>query len=692
MSINFTIKTKLVMTLSIPLLIMTVFFLYSLIQTESYVLEKEKENIHAQLSNIVDDKLKGQIDTLTYAIGGYYEDTKIENIKKSLAREMTEFKKAIQSIYDNSSSDTEAELKIYAFLHEYRWDDGRYIFAYNATTFIAKAYGSDLTQIGKNGYDKKGANGKLFVRDVVKSARANPIGFSRYAFLNPTNHKKEDKITASFYFEPLDLVVASGEYISTLKKNNIEAAIHAVATAKYGKNGYFWIQDKNGTVIAHPKTEIIGTQIKNTKEVAESIKGKKDTHILTPFENPTTHEIEKKITYARQIFPEWGWTIATGAYESEITAAQKQLTDSTENIFSAEVSSMIISSVILIVVSIFIVIWIIIKITNELLILKERIDTLSTGEADLTSRLAITNNDELGDISHSVNNFIKYLQSMMLDISKASTHITKSTEQLNEQSTEVNQALITHASETEQVVCAITEMGSTSESVSQHATETSLNTQKANDEAILSKQIVNEAANSVIALVDEVDSASKNINTMNDNTQQIVTALSVIGDIADQTNLLALNAAIEAARAGEQGRGFAVVADEVRSLAARTQTSTAEINVILTTLTNDTANAVASMDVTKESCQRTADNTARVTDSLDSLTNFIVQINDLNTQIATASEEQNCVTEEVSRNMININKMVQSLTKSGQESLDSTKDLASANAQLDELVRKFKLE
>jgi len=692
MSINFTIKTKLVMTLSIPLLIMTVFFLYSLIQTESYVLEKEKENIHAQLSNIVDDKLKGQIDTLTYAIGGYYEDTKIENIKKSLAREMTEFKKAIQSIYDNSSSDTEAELKIYAFLHEYRWDDGRYIFAYNATTFIAKAYGSDLTQIGKNGYDKKGANGKLFVRDVVKSARANPIGFSRYAFLNPTNHKKEDKITASFYFEPLDLVVASGEYISTLKKNNIEAAIHAVATAKYGKNGYFWIQDKNGTVIAHPKTEIIGTQIKNTKEVAESIKGKKDTHILTPFENPTTHEIEKKITYARQIFPEWDWTIATGAYESEITAAQKQLTDSTENIFSAEVSSMIISSVILIVVSIFIVIWIIIKITNELLILKERIDTLSTGEADLTSRLAITNNDELGDISHSVNNFIKYLQSMMLDISKASTHITKSTEQLNEQSTEVNQALITHASETEQVVCAITEMGSTSESVSQHATETSLNTQKANDEAILSKQIVNEAANSVIALVDEVDSASENINTMNDNTQQIVTALSVIGDIADQTNLLALNAAIEAARAGEQGRGFAVVADEVRSLAARTQTSTAEINVILTTLTNDTANAVASMDVTKESCQRTADNTARVTDSLDSLTNFIVQINDLNTQIATASEEQNCVTEEVSRNMININKMVQSLTKSGQESLDSTKNLASANAQLDELVRKFKLE
>jgi len=671
---------------------MTVFFLYSLLQTESYVLEKEEKNIHVQLTKIVDNKLKAQIDTLTYAITGYYDDTKIENIQKNLAKEMTEFKKTIQKIYVRSASDAEAELKIYAFLNQYQWNDGRYIFAYNATSYIAKAYGSDESQIGKNGYDKKGANGKFFVRDVIKAAKSNVIGFSQYAFLNPVNHKKEDKITASFYFKPLDLVVASGEYISTLRKNNIAAALQGISSAKYGDNGYFWVQDQNGTIIAHPKPEIIGTQIKNTKEIAESIKGKKDTHISTAFENPTTHQLEKKITYARQIFPEWGWIIATGAYDSEITAVQKQLTDSTADIFSEEVSSMIISSILLIIISFVVVTWIIIKITNELLILKERIDTLSTGEADLTSRLAITSHDELGDISNSVNNFIKYLQSMMLDISQASIHITKSTEQLNEQSTEVNQALITHASETEQVVCAITEMSSTSESVSQHATETSLNTQKANDEALLSKTIVNEAANSVISLVDEVDSASQNINTMNNNTQEIVKALSVIGDIADQTNLLALNAAIEAARAGEQGRGFAVVADEVRSLAARTQTSTAEINVILTTLTNDAANAVTSMDVTKESCQRTAENTARVTDSLDNLTNFIVQINDLNTQIATASEEQNCVTEEVSRNMININKMVQSLTKSGQESLDSTQNLASANSQLDSLVSKFKLK
>lgn len=463
-------------------------------------------------------------------------------------------------------------------------------------------------------------------------------------------------------------------------------------TAKYGENGYFWIQDNNGKIIAHPKKDIIGTIVPSTKQIAESIKGKTEATVKIAYENPLTKESENKIAYTRKIFPEWGWTIATGVYESDIIAVQNSLTEVTETIFDEQVSSVSTTAVVLILLSFVIVIWIISAIVKGLLALKQRIDTLSTGEADLTSRLEITSDDELGDISHSVNNFIIFLQTMMIDISQASKHITTNTDQLNAQSSLVNQALMTHANETDQVVSAITEMSSTSETVAQSVAQTSMNTQKANDEAILSKSIVNEAANSVISLVDEVDSAATSINTMSDNTKQIIKVLSVIGEIADQTNLLALNAAIEAARAGEQGRGFAVVADEVRSLAARTQASTAEINAILSTLRNDAENAVTAMNVTRSSCQRTAENTARVTDSLDNLTNFIIEINDLSTQIATASEEQSSVSEEVSRNMNNISQTVQALTKSGQDTVDSTQNLASANAQLDSLVNKFKLQ
>ena len=692
MAIKFTIKAKLITTLCVPLLIMASFFIYSLIKTENVVLEKEKENIQAQLAEMLDQNLRGQVDTIAFAISDYYESSKIENIKKNLATEMSDFKTTVTKIYENSTSYREAEMSVYAFLQQHRWNNGRYFFAYDATSFINKAYGSDVTQIEDNGYDKVDANGKFFVRDVVAAAQKEDIGFSEYSFLNPTTETIEDKITASFYFKPLNLVIASGEYVSTLRKDNIEAAINAVTVAKYGLNGYFWIQDEEGTFIAHPKTELIGTKIDNTKLIAKHIQGKQESTVDIVYENPVTKKSENKIAYSRKIFPEWGWILSTGAYENDIIAVQDNLTDATQLIFDDQVASMITSSAVLIIVSLILIIWIITAIVKNLYTLKQRIDTLSTGEADLTSRLTITNDDELGDISHSVNNFIMYLQSMMLDISQASAHITTSTEQLNQQSMQANSALIAHASETEQVVSAITEMSSTSETVAQNAADTAFNTQQANDEAILSKTIVSEASNSVLALVDEVDSASASINTMSNNTQEIIKALSVIGDIADQTNLLALNAAIEAARAGEQGRGFSVVADEVRSLAARTQTSTAEINQILNTLSSDATNAVSTMDATRTSCQLAAENTARVTDSLDNMTNFIIQINDLSTQIATASEEQSSVTEEVSRNMTNINEMVQELTKNGQATVDSTQTLASANTQLDALVKKFKLQ
>jgi len=511
--IKFTIKTKLVTTLCVPLIIMAAFFLYSLIETENYVLEKEKENVSLQLGKVLDQELKGQVDTLSFAIADYYEQSKIQNIEKSLTKEMLEFRTMIEGIYKNSHSEIEAEINIYAFLNNYRWNGGRYLFAYNASSYVSVAYGSDSNSIGKSGFNNVSPDGKYYVQGIITAAKKDDIGFSQYTYLNPNTNIIEDKITASFYFKPLNIVIASGEYISTLRMNNIKNALHAVTIAKYGENGYFWIQDKNGKIIAHPKKEIVGTVVDSSKLVANSIKGQTETSVKIIFENPVTKEYENKIAYARNIFPDWGWTIVTGAYESDIIAVQESLTGVTENIFNEQVYSVLTTSAILIILSFVIVIWIISAIVKSLLALKERIDTLSTGEADLTSRIAIVYDDELGDISRSVNNFIIYLQSMMLDISQASVHITKSTEQLNDQSIKVNSALLTHASETDQVVSAITEMSSTSETVAQNAADTSINTQKANDEAILSKAIVTEASNSVIALVDEVDSASTSINT-----------------------------------------------------------------------------------------------------------------------------------------------------------------------------------
>lgn len=331
------------------------------------------------------------------------------------------------------------------------------------------------------------------------------------------------------------------------------------------------------------------------------------------------------------------------------------------------------------------------KLYQPIIALKSTIQDLAQGNGDLTQRLEVTSKDDLGLIAEGVNTFIANLQTIMIDISQSTTHISTGIEQLRSQTEHNNTVLIDHASETDQVVVAVTEMSSTADSVAQSAAQSATYTQKSTDEAHQSKNVVEGAVRGVADLVNEVEAMALNIQTMNEDTHKISSVLSVIGEIADQTNLLALNAAIEAARAGEQGRGFAVVADEVRTLAARTQQSTSEINEMLTRLRGGADTVVRAMDITKASCQQTADTTASVNDSLDSMTNSVMQINDLGIQIATAAEEQSSVTEEINRNMTMIQNMVSQLTENGEKTMDSTHTLASSNEQLVAIVAQFKL-
>ncbi len=315
------------------------------------------------------------------------------------------------------------------------------------------------------------------------------------------------------------------------------------------------------------------------------------------------------------------------------------------------------------------------QLMKRLTVLKINIDSLSAGDADLTKRIDIKGEDEVDQVGRSVNGFIGYLQKMMIDVSDATTQIQSEIAQLKQLSRSTNEALSRHASETDQAVTAINEMSSTAESVAQSASDTATFTQTANHNAVSSKLVVDDASTSVRSLVSEVESATAKVQAMQADAQRINDVLGVIGDIAGQTNLLALNAAIEAARAGEQGRGFAVVADEVRALAARTQQSTSEINETLQRLKDAVGSAVQAMEQTKASCQATADKTAQVTVGLDEMTSSVVHINDLSTQIATAAEEQSAVAEEINRNMVAVRHVVDELVESGVSVDRSTESL-----------------
>ncbi len=324
--------------------------------------------------------------------------------------------------------------------------------------------------------------------------------------------------------------------------------------------------------------------------------------------------------------------------------------------------------------------------------LKERVQDLAEGEGDLTQRLEVRSDDDLGKISNGINTVVSSLQTMMLEVRQVTGELAHGVDVLKTQAEENEAILASHMSETDQVATAMEELNATAETVASSAAEAAQYTREANQTGEQSKVIVAQAQSSVISLVEEVEVTAGNIQSMSDETHSINSILKVIGEIADQTNLLALNAAIEAARAGAQGRGFAVVAEEVRALAGRTQQSTAEIEKALEVLLQGSSRVVTAMAGTKKTCEETASGAQEVSGSLETMSSFVSDINDLSSQIATAAEEQSSVSQEISRNMTAIREMVLKLADSGNQTLDEANSLAAVNTQLLGIVSRFKLD
>ena len=315
---------------------------------------------------------------------------------------------------------------------------------------------------------------------------------------------------------------------------------------------------------------------------------------------------------------------------------------------------------------------------------------ISTGSGDLSVRLAVKSNDEIGEIANGFNSFVEKIQLTIVKLAETATRLADAVDRVSSMSSRSSQNFSRQQLETQQVATAINEMAATVTEVASSAANAASSANDAQSATNEGQRVVNSAVSAINKLAADVENAEGVIQTVEKESIEIGTVLDVIRGIAEQTNLLALNAAIEAARAGEQGRGFAVVADEVRTLASRTQQSTEEIQSMIERLQNSSQSAVAVMGQGREQAKTGVTQINEAGQSLQRITAAVNAISDMNTHIASAAEEQSSVAEEVNRNVVNINHLTEENVSTFEEIVRAGNDMEMLSSELRVLVDQFK--
>ncbi len=690
-----SIKLKLQLIIIFTILLVTV---VTILESISSIKSTSEQNIQKYKKEAYKNKeieLKNYVSVAIKSIDSFYQRTSQEKIKSEVQNDLklqTDFLFSIltQEYEKNKSKLSKNQLSehIKNLVASVRYAEDGY-FWINDTTPKMIMHPMKPTLDGKDLSKLKDPNGVSLFNEMVKVIQEKGEGVVEYSWAKPGFDKAQPKVSYVKLFKPFNWVIGTGAYVSDVTKKIQQEALRTVSDMRFGESGYFWINDTTPKMIMHPTNPSLnGKDLSKLKdpngvylfnEMAKVIQEKGKGIVEYSWAKPGHEEPQQKMSYV-EIFKPWGWIIGTGEYIDNIEAKIIEMRKVAADEVVASTSKMIMASLVIAFILIFISSFIanktIIKPINDILYVTS---DLAEGEGDLTKRININSDDEIKKIAQFMNQFIEKVQASIKIVKSVSIENSSIAHELSVSSVQVG----TNVEKSVQIIQDATEK--TTLIIEELMTSIQAATQS-KDEIVEANVILNKVRDEVIDLTRKVQLSAENetelainIDALSKDAEQVKVVLEVISDIADQTNLLALNAAIEAARAGEHGRGFAVVADEVRKLAERTQKSLVEINNTINIIVQSISSATTQMNHNSKDMNALANISSEVENKIN-MTAGIVN------KAANASDNTVKDFEMTGKNVQNIAQRIDEINTISTTNARSVEEIASAAEHLNTLT------